>query len=302
MTLRLLRIGLVMGVAWLSGNAHSYGSSDNWEEACCRFSAAGEGIKQSIVVGIRSYPTNVVFTIAKPLHGRQLRDFNRFANSRLQMFPLFGLDSLCPIMIGRGQGIGGNGEVAYLYKSKLEVESIGAWRSIISSDETYNRPSLLYAEAMKLFFMEQITVPIAERFDASTTIMMGGKSLMPTFETALEDLRIDRKKFDEVFANHVFMRCFCGPFGIEEETAKKIIEHDAKGAELRMPKQQSGFGKLVYLDGREISEVVYWLWKRKGKTGEYSDFVKAHSELFEPIAAVSEFRTELGNRLLGTWK
>jgi len=290
------------GMAWLSANAYSDDSANNLEDTECFFSAASEDIKLSIVEGIGTFHTNVAFAIVRPMHGRQLREFHRFANSRLDMFSLFGLDAFSPIMTGCDQGLSGGGEVAFVYQSKKDVESRGTWRSIKPSGEIYNGPNSFYDGAMKLLFMEQVTTPIAERFDASTAIMLKGRTLKPSFETAVEDLGIDKKKFDETFANDVFMRCFCGPFGIREETAKKILEHDVKDAELRTPNKRNAFRKLVYLDGREISEVVYWLWRRKGKAGEYAGFVKAHPELFEPIVDVSEFRTELGRRLLGTWK
>ena len=116
---------------------------------------------------------------------------------------------------------------------------------------------------------------------------------------------IEESKYMSEFSNRVFKICRIGFFGIPFASAVAFVNNTATrqddAKELRIePTPKTAH--LNVLDPREISEVVYWLWKRKGKTEEYAGFVKAHPELFEPIAGEEEFRTELGRRLIGTWK
>jgi len=238
---------------------------------------------------------------------RNLYEYSNFiemSNKRIPFYRCFGLDAYYPKIVSdvHATDATDNG-LCYVYQSDPEFKTKNEWRPLgLGTQRVYNKFGSIDDAKMAIFFVEKVKSPKPERFRNETINFDGATSRKVTFETAVEDLGIDKKKFDETFANDVFMRCFCGPFGIREETAKKILEHDVKDAELRTPNKRNAFRKLVYLDGREISEVVYWLWRRKGKAGEYAGFVKAHPELFEPIADVSEFRTELGRRLLGTWK
>lgn len=116
----------------------------------------------------------------------------------------------------------------------------------------------------------------------------------------------DKQQFLSVFSNNVY-KVSGGMFAVDMGVAKKIVTHDFRRgcsapAEGHCVATTPRLGNIAILNGREISEVVYWLWNRKGKVDEYANFVKSHPELFEPIADVSEFKTELGKRLLGTWK
>lgn len=301
MALYLHKIFLSAGMVCMCGNIYSSSSTNLLATTDCSFSGSRHELKRSIVMGINSYPTNVLFAVAKPLRGRQLQEFHKLANLKLHMFSWFGLESFCPIIIGGKDGGNIGGEVAFLYKSRQAFSANDAWRPLGVVDEIYSRQNSFYDGVMKLLFIEQITKPIPERFDTAT-IVIEGRRWKPTFETAINDFNIDKTTFDEVFANHVYMRCQCGPFDIEDETAVNIAAHDARGMDTRATIGNAKSECRVSLNRREISETVYWLWNRKGKVDEYASFVKSHPELFEPIADVSEFKTELGKRLLGTWK
>ena len=301
MTLYLNKIFSSVGMVCLCGNIYSGSFTNSLATTDCSFSGSSQELKLSIVMGINSYPTNVLFAVAKPLRGRQLQEFHKLANLKLHMFSWFGLESFSPIMIGGKDGGTIGSEVAFLYKSRQAFSANDAWRPFEAANEIYTRQNSFYDGVMKLLFMEQITAPIPERFDTAT-IVMEGRRWNPTFETAIDDFNIDKATFDEVFANHVYMRCQCGPFDIEEDTAANIGAHDASGMDARASIGNTKPECRVTLNRREISETVYWLWNRKGKVDEYASFVKSHPELFEPIADVSEFKTELGKRLLGTWK
>ena len=117
---------------------------------------------------------------------------------------------------------------------------------------------------------------------------------------------VNRRQFLSVFSNNVY-KVSGGMFAVEMDVAVKVVEHDfrrgfqSSETERRVARTPR-FGDIIVLNGREISEVVYWLWRRKAKPDEYAHFVKAHPELFEPIADVSEFKTELGRRLLDARK
>ena len=117
---------------------------------------------------------------------------------------------------------------------------------------------------------------------------------------------VDKSQFMAAFSNNVYT-INGGMFVLKEEAALNIVKHDFRRGRVNVGsefvvKTRPRLGDAVIIDPREISEVVYWLWRRKGKTDEYAGFVKAHPELFEPIASEDEFRTELGRRLIGTWK
>ena len=195
-----------------------------------------------------------------------------------------------------------SGFATFIYDSEGQNREVWGWRPIPSAigPAPYDGDAEYCDGRMRLEFLNKVSSPKAERF-RNITVVLEGEKKQVTFESVIQDFHIDKAKFSRVFANQVYMRCPCGPFGVEDGVARNIQAHDAAGVKPSVPRVPGG-GSLVSLNAREISEVVYWLWRRKGKTDEYAGFVKAHPELFEPIAGEEEFRTELGRRLIGTWK
>ena len=160
MTLYLNKIFSSVGMVCLCANIYSGSFTNSLATTDCSFSGSSQELKLSIVMGINSYPTNVLFAVAKPLRGRQLQEFHKLANLKLHMFSWFGLESFSPIMIGGKDGGTIGSEVAFLYKSRQAFSANDAWRPFEAANEIYTRQNSFYDGVMKLLFMEQITAPI----------------------------------------------------------------------------------------------------------------------------------------------
>lgn len=262
------------------------------------FEEMSKEVQRSIILGIRNYPTNVLFAVTQPMRNRQMQEFIKVANERFPMYKWFGLEAFRSMIIGGTA----KSEVAFLYESKRAFNVLTNPRPIYATRNEYHRSNHFHDGMMKLIFMEQVTMPLAERFDNNTSIVINGRSVKPSFETALADFNIDKRILNEVFEDRVFMRCYCGPFGIEEKTAKCVLMHNADDVGIRTSLEKEKFKDLLILSRREISEVIYWLWERKGRSGEYVDFVKGHPELFVLIDDIRDFKTMIGKMLVGFWE
>ena len=263
------------------------------------YESAEVDIKTGIVHGIQNYPPDVEFAVIAVK--TDLRSLFKTARSQMPYFSSFGLRLASPVITGFAS-TNNLDELLFIYDSEGQNREVWGWRPISSAigPAPYDGDAEYCDGRMRLEFLNKVSSPKAERF-RNITVVLEGEKKQVTFESVIQDFHIDKAKFSRVFANQVYMRCPCGPFGVEDGVARNIQAHDAAGVKPSVPRVPGG-GSLVSLNAREISEVVYWLWRRKGKTDEYAGFVKAHPELFEPIAGEEEFRTELGRRLIGTWK
>ena len=252
-----------------------------------------------IAARIRSLSTNVQFFVSCE-GGCAGADYNK-ARSCIPFYSAFGLKAVSPLL--RSQEIRQRqDDLIFLYESQETFDGRWGWRPLPMQSAKGGSHYVGQRHGLvTIGFIVKVTTPIKERFTAVEAVV-NGERRCTTYESAFADFNIDKAKFDEVFAKQVFMRCHCGLFGVEHSTAKRIMDHDAGGNKLELSQAKVQSRGLIFLDGREISEMVYWLWQRKGKVDEYDSFVKAHPELFEPIAGEEDFRTELGRRLIGTWK
>ena len=195
-----------------------------------------------------------------------------------------------------------DGETLYFYDA---ISPSARRRSTYMNSDFYYPQFSLKRCVCRIVFAHREVSPDFSYLQALTMPMKNGKCEKLSPANVWDVRGIEESKYMSEFSNRVFKICRIGFFGIPFASAVAFVNNTATrqddAKELRIePTPKTAH--LNVLDPREISEVVYWLWKRKGKTEEYAGFVKTHPELFEPIAGEEEFRTELGRRLIGTWK
>ena len=268
-----------------------------------KFRITAQQNKESVARSIIGYAANVSFAI--------LYHPNRIAFDRCErVLPhawRFGLSEVESIIDSRwADGIKMPLEdinLLFLYESD-RCSNVGRGKQI----HAYVGSPHFMPGICRIVFMTAQGKPIQERY-SQQELMPGGVCVIP-FEKFWSAKRISQNQFMETFSCHVFKICDGGAFTVEYGCAQRVLHnmrHSAGSAALYDEPNKDSWNNQLYLndvvlDGREISEIVFWLWSRDGKAATYPELCRRHPELFEPIRGFNEFKSEIGQMLLAHGK
>lgn len=270
------------------------------------FAALDENLKSCIIDELRGSDHNLDFLVTyESLSGYRWYKDETF----LQAASRFGLTRAnCVLSSSRRCAPMTNGmSRCYIYESDTLLRF---------GKSDYGHMSYFYAPihndcVCRLVFVKPQNIPLKDHFRPFGVESNGKKKVVGfdavwDYEIAPGVKLVDKPVFLSTFSNNVYKITGCA-FAVKKEIALETVRHDYRKGQANVGMEHNvrevpRFGDIAVLDRREISEVVYWLWQRKGNTGEYDAFVEDHPELFEPISGPGDFTTELGKRLLGTWE
>ena len=267
-------------------------------QAVVAFRMTDSSIKESVVQSIQNYCQNVTFAI---LFDSKKLTFSR-QNHILPQFWRFGLVAAESMIDSRwADGI----PIPSLDQNLLFCYESDRHSKLDMNDDTINYcGSASFSLGMcRIFFMTPQRSIIESRYDA-IELIPGGR--VSTSLTKFLSKDSNRDYYAGAFSNRVFKTCDGGAFSVDYKCAEKALKDklslsEDEGQLCAIAKRewdsQLYLGDVV-LGGREISEIVYWLWKRDGKVGKYPELCKRHPELFEPISGLDDFKTEIGRMLV----
>ena len=257
------------------------------------FNQAPESVRQSIIKSITKYPSNTCFSVFFPSRNR--KPLFCCADRVLPHAWKFGFRAGECIVDSRwadGKAIPKRDKnLIFVYSSSRE-------QKLDMNDHSgeYIGTSLLSLSICKIFFMVTQDTPIWERYDPEEMVV-GGVIEIP-LEKFWREKGVDRENFLRQIASRAFVVCDGGAFSVDYPSARKIIQ--AKNCSVTGEVRDDRDWRLsedINLNGREISEIVYWLWNRDGKGAKYSELCRRNPELFEPISKAEPYKTEIGRAL-----
>lgn len=262
------------------------------------FDSAASITKKSIVTSIERYPTNVSFSViySLPIH------FDRCE----KIFPSawrFGLVAVESSIDSRwADGLlfpVRERDLLFLYESNRHASiDINHWPSEYCGAYEFELGSC------RIVFSTWRGAPDKKRYISRELIPCG--ELDVPFEQFWKSKGIDKAMHLRAFQERAFAMCDGGAYELDFESAMRVVRavrsSRADSGNISDPDKKAwksqSYGNDVELNSREISEIVYWLWKRDGKVGKYPELCKRHPELFEPISGLDDFKTEIGRMLV----
>ena len=262
------------------------------------FSAAASNIRESIVASIARYPTNVSFSViyVLPIH------FHRCET----VFPSawrFGLQDVESIIDSRwADGLRvpeQERDLLFLYESNRHASI-----DMNFCPSEYFGAYAFELRSCRIVFLTWRGKPDRRRYDSRE--LVPGRQLEVPYEDFWRYKGIDKTMHLRAFRDRAFAMCDGGAFEVDYESAVRVVcaakSTRAGCSALPEPDKKAwksqSYDNDVELNSREISEIVYWLWKRDGKVGKYPELCKRHPELFEPISGLDDFKTEIGRMLV----